>query len=276
MSDRCPRPAASRRPGRLTKFVQAFPDPVSALIGIGFVFFSVLSALVAIVWLVCSTIRVRIHAERDIDLVLASRGFVRAGRGGSRMLNFLLVALLIVAACAIAVLATLVWSEQAKANYQQAVYFSGRFADQAARVMTDPNIITDPNSWQLQSMILTAAAHLGDSRFARHASRLVQKRVPQRSPEQLEYVLTNETFLNAFREYLFAVSFLTSQGKPLRNLALSTNKVQLAEAADLILPREHHPETEFWGWHASQATSFPGQNSLQISGQVAPPFFYRP
>jgi hypothetical protein len=230
----------------LTKFVQAFPDPISALIGISVIFGTVLGTLIAITGLICSTIKAQIRAEAEVDLELARRGIFRPGKRSGRMWIFLLIVAVILLACATAILGTLIWSEQAKANYEQGVYYSGRFAEQAAIVLSERN--RQPIKDDQELMLLSAATHLGEAKYARRIARLVRRGIPERYGEKVDNIVRDGPFLAAFREYLFAVSFFAhGEGRPLRDLALS-DAHKLANAADLIFSQEPYPETKFWGW----------------------------
>jgi hypothetical protein len=92
----------------ITGFVKAFPDPIYALVGIGIIFGATLSALVAIVAIICSVLKAQINAQRQIDLALARKGIVRTGHGRLRTAFWTVLILLVLALCAIALLGILV------------------------------------------------------------------------------------------------------------------------------------------------------------------------
>ncbi len=196
----------------LSEFVRAFPDPLSALIGVGIICASVVSLIIGTLWIICSTVIARQRTKSATDIELARLGVYRAERRRDWM-DILMLAVLVLTLCAMILVALLLHSSQAKADYRSALHFTREFVDKAINKEIDPH----------RRVLLTLAATcIDDRRLACLLSKKAKQLVGQPSPEEGNWQMGPPEWSpmhDAMRSYLAALSYYDHrQGDRVRSL----------------------------------------------------------
>jgi hypothetical protein len=185
----------------LSKFVESFPDPISALIGIGIICFSVIALALGTVAIICSMILARQRTRSRTDIELARLGVYR-DQGRSRVMEILGIALLVLIMCGVAFISIWLISSKAKADYAAALHFTRGYVRSADEVLLD---LPD----EIRESLLKLSKHIDDRRLAVSLSKHVSKVASQSYPgvpegyhklvEPMEHYIVALSYYDHFR-----------------------------------------------------------------------------